>query len=49
MTLVYMESIVSAWNEIGMIQQILKNKLVFIETPDALETAIALENYRLAW
>ena len=32
----------------GMIQDILKYKLVFIETPDAAETSIALENYRKA-
>lgn len=31
-----------------MIQDILKYKLVFIETPDAAETSIALENYRKA-
>jgi DNA excision repair protein ERCC-2 len=42
----YLESIVSSWNDLGMIQEILQNKLVFIETPDAAETSIALENYR---
>jgi len=30
-----------------MIDEILKNKLIFIETPDAAETSIALENYRI--
>ncbi|RKP03358.1 hypothetical protein CXG81DRAFT_24013 [Caulochytrium protostelioides] len=44
----YMESIVSAWNDIGMLQEVLKYKLIFIETPDAAETSIALENYRTA-
>jgi len=44
----YMESIVSAWNELGLLQELLKYKLIFIETPDAAETSYALENYRLA-
>lgn len=44
----YMESIVAAWNDLGMLQDVLKYKLVFIETPDAAETSIALENYRAA-
>lgn len=83
----YMESIVSAWNELvrflffiisllflwalgffgvstlcsffpllsnmiscqqGMLNEVLKYKLVFIETPDGAETSIALENYRMA-
>ncbi|KAL2914057.1 TFIIH/NER complex ATP-dependent 5'-3' DNA helicase subunit [Polyrhizophydium stewartii] len=44
----YMESIVSAWNDMGMLNELLKYKLIFIETPDATETSIALENYRQA-
>ncbi|KAI8926822.1 hypothetical protein BC831DRAFT_455121 [Entophlyctis helioformis] len=44
----YMESIVAAWNDLGMLQELLKLKLVFIETPDGTETSIALENYRMA-
>ena len=44
----YMESIVMAWNELGMLQELLNYKLIFIETPDAAETSIALENYRAA-
>jgi DNA excision repair protein ERCC-2 len=31
-----------------MLQELLKYKLIFIETPDAAETSHALENYRLA-
>lgn len=42
----YMESIVKEWNDLGMLQELLNYKLIFIETPDALETSIALENYR---
>ncbi|KAI8852107.1 hypothetical protein BC829DRAFT_424885 [Chytridium lagenaria] len=44
----YLESIVASWNELGMLQEMLKYKLVFIETPDAVETSLALENYRKA-
>ncbi|GAA5904581.1 hypothetical protein JCM6882_004913 [Rhodosporidiobolus microsporus] len=44
----YMESIVSAWNEMGILNEVLKYKLIFIETPDAVETSAALENYRRA-
>ncbi|KAJ3057218.1 DNA-dependent ATPase of the nucleotide excision repair factor 4 complex [Rhizophlyctis rosea] len=44
----YMESIVASWNDLGMLQDLLKYKLIFIETPDAAETSLALENYRAA-
>ncbi|RKP07597.1 hypothetical protein THASP1DRAFT_30592 [Thamnocephalis sphaerospora] len=44
----YMESIVAAWNEMGLLQEAWKHKLIFVETPDAAETSIALENYRMA-
>ncbi|KAL8293136.1 hypothetical protein RQP46_000830 [Phenoliferia psychrophenolica] len=44
----YMESIVSAWNEMSILNEVLKHKLIFIETPDAAETSVALENYRRA-
>ncbi|KAJ3121717.1 DNA-dependent ATPase of the nucleotide excision repair factor 4 complex [Nowakowskiella sp. JEL0407] len=44
----YMEKILSEWNSLGILQEVLKYKLIFIETPDAAETSIALENYRLA-
>jgi len=43
-----MESIIDEWNAFKLIDEILKNKLIFIETPDAAETSIALENYRIA-
>eukprot|EP00124_Ichthyophonus_hoferi_P004383 Ihof_evm1s474 gene=Ihof_evmTU1s474 len=45
---VYMESIISAWHEHGFLNQVLKHKLLFIETQDAAETALALENYQKA-
>lgn len=30
-----------------ILDKVLKYKLIFIETPDAAETSIALENYRI--
>lgn len=42
----YMENIITAWNDLGMLQELLKYKLIFMETPDANETSIALQNYR---
>lgn len=44
----YMESIVAAWNDMGILNEVWKHKLIFVETPDAAETSIALENYRKA-
>ncbi|KNC77230.1 hypothetical protein SARC_10307 [Sphaeroforma arctica JP610] len=44
----YMEAIVGAWQEHGILQQLLEHKLLFIETQDAAETALALENYQKA-
>ncbi|KAL6121161.1 rad15 [Nucleospora cyclopteri] len=45
---IYMEEIVSIWSETEIINEILKNKLLFIETPDQRETEVALKNYRNA-
>jgi DNA excision repair protein ERCC-2 len=45
----YMESIVTAWNDLGLLNEVLKYKLIFIETPDAAETSYALENYRMVY
>ena len=44
----YMEHILIKWSEMGVLSQILENKLIFIETTDNLETALALENYKKA-
>ncbi|KNE67703.1 DNA repair helicase (rad3) [Allomyces macrogynus ATCC 38327] len=44
----YMESIVTMWNEMGLLNEVWKHKLIIVETPDAAETAVALENYRRA-
>mmetsp|Transcript_14369 Transcript_14369/g.23917 ORF Transcript_14369/g.23917 Transcript_14369/m.23917 type:complete len:770 (+) Transcript_14369:56-2365(+) len=45
---IYMEEIVSLWNEMNVLQQVMKNKLLFIETTDIVETTLALNNFRKA-
>lgn len=45
---IYMESTVAAWYEQGIIDQVQKHKLLFIETQDAAETTLALLNYQKA-
>lgn len=42
---IYMEQIIASWYEQGIIDSIQKNKLLFIETQDASETSLALNNY----
>jgi len=41
----YMENVVAAWYDQGVIELIQKHKLLFIETQDAAETSLALLNY----
>lgn len=45
---VYMEQIISMWHEMGIINLLVGRKLVFIETPDSVESALALDRYRCA-
>ncbi|KAJ1463035.1 hypothetical protein M885DRAFT_504552 [Pelagophyceae sp. CCMP2097] len=44
----YMESTIAKWDELGVLRQILRHKLIFVETRDVVETTLALENYRSA-
>lgn len=44
----YMENIISDWDGMGILRQLTKNKLIFIETKDVVETTLALDNYRRA-
>ncbi|XP_033210261.1 general transcription and DNA repair factor IIH helicase subunit XPD [Belonocnema kinseyi] len=41
----YMESVVAAWYDQGMVDQLQRHKLLFIETQDSAETSLALINY----
>lgn len=44
----YMESIISMWQSMGVLDEVWKSKLILVETPDAQETSLALETYRTA-
>lgn len=44
----YMETIISDWDGMGILRQLSKTKLIFIETKDVVETTIALDNFRRA-
>lgn len=44
----YMELIISMWQTMGVLDEVWKYKLILVETPDAQETALALETYRKA-
>ncbi|KAK9823916.1 hypothetical protein WJX72_006337 [[Myrmecia] bisecta] len=44
----YMDSIVSKWHDMGILQDLMAHKLVFIETKDVVETTLALDNFRRA-
>ncbi|THX31269.1 DNA repair helicase RAD3 [Aureobasidium pullulans] len=44
----YMESIISMWQGMGILDQVWKHKLILVETPDSQETSLALETYRTA-
>ena len=43
-----MEEIVSEWDRLGILRQILQHKLIFIETKDVVETSLALESFKRA-
>ncbi|OPJ90291.1 hypothetical protein AV530_017641 [Patagioenas fasciata monilis] len=43
-----MENIVASWYEQGILENIQRNKLIFIETQDGAETSVALEKYQEA-
>lgn len=45
---IYMEEILTLWSETNVMNEILEEKLIFIETPDFKETEMALKNYRKA-
>jgi DNA excision repair protein ERCC-2 len=44
----YMESIISAWQGMEILDEIWRYKLILVETPDAHESSLALETYRTA-
>ncbi|OJD37007.1 dna repair helicase rad15 [Diplodia corticola] len=44
----YMESVISQWQGMGILDDIWRYKLILVETPDAQETSLALETFRTA-
>lgn len=44
----YMDTIVSKWHEYGILEDLMRHKLLFIETQDVVETTLALDNFRRA-
>jgi DNA excision repair protein ERCC-2 len=44
----FMEHTVTQWDAMGLMQEIVKSKLVFLETKDVVETTLALDNYKRA-
>jgi len=44
----YMDQVVSKWNEMGILNELMEHKLIFIETQDVVETTLALDNFRRA-
>lgn len=41
----YMDNVVASWYDQGIIDQLLRYKLLFIETQDSAETSLALFSY----
>lgn len=44
----YMESTISVWQGMGILDEIWRYKVILVETPSAQETSLALETYRTA-
>jgi hypothetical protein len=44
----YMESVVSCWDQMRILQRCMAHKLIYLETKDVVETTLALDNYKRA-
>lgn len=44
----YMEEIITTWSSMGILNNLLKYKLIFIETKDIVETTLALDSFKKA-
>jgi DNA excision repair protein ERCC-2 len=44
----FMEYMVSQWDDMGILKQVMEKKLVFLETKDVVETTLALDNFKSA-
>ena len=43
-----MEDVVNHWNDTGVLEEVIKHKLLFIESKDVKETSLSLASYRKA-
>ena len=43
-----MEYVVSKWDSMRILQQVVEHKLLFLETKDVVETTLALDNFKRA-
>ena len=43
---IYLQSIITVWNETGILKELQSRKLMFFETQDIVETSIVLEKFR---
>ena len=44
----YMEQVIQQWDAMRILQEVMKHKLVFLETKDVVETTLALDNFKKA-
>jgi len=42
----YMEEVISQWDAMGILKEVLLHKLIFIETKDVVETTLALDSFK---
>ena len=43
-----MDHVIARWHDMGVLDDLMAKKLVFIETQDVMETTLALDNFRRA-
>ena len=43
-----MESVISSWDKMRILQEVAEHKLIFLETKDVVETTLALDNFKRA-
>jgi len=41
-----MEEVISQWDAMGILKEVLLHKLIFIETKDVVETTLALDSFK---
>jgi DNA excision repair protein ERCC-2 len=44
----YMEHVITQWDRMRILQEVVEHKLIFLETKDVVETTLALDNFKRA-